>query len=167
MRYVQVVALTVVAFIISSCAAKPAPVDTSADVTALKAMQDRELAGVASGNVDSALTVFTSDAIVMAPGEPALVGDAAIRKWFTDFFNSAVVTGKYSEADVTVQGDVGIVRYVGELTITPKTADAKPMTQKLKGIHVYKRQTDGNWKIAQDVWNADTPPAPAPAAQKK
>jgi ketosteroid isomerase-like protein len=25
----------------------------------------------------------------------------------------------------------------------------------IKGIHVYKRQADGSWQMAQDVWNSD------------
>ena len=26
-----------------------------------------------------------------------------------------------------------------------------------KGIHVYRRQTDGTWKLQMDVWNSDRP----------
>ena len=40
---------------------------------------------------------------------------------------------------------------------TPRKG-GKPMTETIKGIHIYKRQSDGTWKIAQDVWNTDPPP---------
>jgi len=26
-----------------------------------------------------------------------------------------------------------------------------------KGLHVYRRQPDGSWKLAQDIWNSDNP----------
>jgi ketosteroid isomerase-like protein len=61
---------------------------------------------------------------------------------------------------VQVVGDVGIVHYTGEMTATPKKG-GKPATEIIKGLHIYKRQADGSWKIAQDVWNTDAPEAPA------
>ncbi|MCH7490100.1 MAG: hypothetical protein IID05_05335 [Gemmatimonadetes bacterium] len=33
-----------------------------------------------------------------------------------------------------------------------------PMLDVGKGFHVYRRQRDGSWKIAQDIWNSDNPP---------
>ena len=146
---------------IAACAPKPAPVDSSADVAALKAMQDRELAVVGSGNVDSALTVYAADVVMMAPGEPVINGADAMRKWFGAFFKDFSMSGKYTSADVQVAGDLGVVRYAGELTMAPKKGGA-PMTETIKGLHIYKRQPDGTWKIAQDVWNADAPPPSAP-----
>ncbi len=145
---------------LAGCAPKAAPVDTSADVAAIKAMQDRELAAVKSGNADTALAVYTSDVMMMPPGEPAIQGAAALRKWFVAFTKDFSATGKYTTNDVQVAGDIGVVHYVGELTMTPK-AGGTPMTEAIKGIHIYKRQPDGTWKIAQDVWNSDAPPPPA------
>jgi len=26
-----------------------------------------------------------------------------------------------------------------------------------KGMHIYRRQGDGSWKIAEDIWNSDKP----------
>jgi hypothetical protein len=41
------------------------------------------------------------------------------------------------------------------------------VTERIKGIHVMKRQPDGTWKIAQDVWNSDAPPTPPPVPPAK
>ena len=119
---------------IAACAPKPAPVDTSADVEALKKMP---------------------------PGEPAVNGTEALRKWFEAFTKDNSISGKYTSADVQVAGDWGVVHYTGEMTVTPKKG-GKPMTEVIKGVHIYKRQADGAWKIAQDVWNSDAPPPPPP-----
>lgn len=148
---------------VAACATKPAPADTSADVAAIKKMQDRELAAVASGNADSALAVYTNDVIVMPAGEPALNGDAAVRGWFEAFTKDNNVAGNYTNNDVEVSGDLGIVHYTGTLTVTPKNG-GPAVTEAIKGIHVYKRQPNGSWRIAQDVWNSDAPPPNATAA---
>lgn len=155
------VLVTVVVLAVAGCAPKPAPVDTAADVAALTAMQDREMAAVSSGNIDSALAVYASDVAMMPPGEPAVNGADALRTWFEAFLSESSASGKYASADVTVSGDWGIVHYTGELTVTPKKG-GKPTTEVIKGIHVYRRQPDGSWKIAMDVWNTDAPPPPPP-----
>ena len=93
----------------------------------------------------------------------------AVKKWAEEtMFSQASVSGRYTSSDVTVSGDLAVARYTGELTITPKAGGA-PVTERLKGIHVMKRQPDGSWKIAQDVWNSDAPagPPPPPSAKKK
>jgi ketosteroid isomerase-like protein len=49
-----------------------------------------------------------------------------------------------------------------KMTLTPKKAGAKPLpTDEGKYIEVLKRQADGSWKIAYDIWNPNAPPAPA------
>lgn len=157
-REMLLAAATTVA--IAACAPKATSVDTSADIAALKKMQERELAAVFSGNVDTALTVYTSDVAMMPPGEPAVNGTEGVRKWLEGFYKDNSASGKYTSADVQVAGDWAVVRYTGELTATPKKG-GKPMTETIKGVHIYRRQPDGGWKISQDVWNSDAAPPPA------
>jgi ketosteroid isomerase-like protein len=149
---------------LQACASKAEPpaqtsqANTEKDVAAINAVQDRELALASTGNADSLVTIGTSDAELMPPDEPAVHGRDAMKKWAETMFSQASVSGRYTSSDVTVSGDLAVVRYSGELTITPKAGGA-PATERIKGIHVMKRQADGTWKIAQDVWNSDAPAA--------
>ncbi len=66
---------------------------------------------------------------------------------------------EYTGSDVTVAGDWAIERYVGTVMMTPK-AGGETITETIKGIHIYRRQPDGSWRIAQDIWNSnEAPPA--------
>ncbi len=48
---------------------------------------------------------------------------------------------------------------VAQATFTPE-AGGEAHTGNYKGIHIYRRQPDGSWRIAQDIWNSDeAPPA--------
>jgi hypothetical protein len=41
------------------------------------------------------------------------------------------------------------------------------MSEKGKYVTVWKKQANGQWKVAEDIFNADAPPPPpAPAAPK-
>ena len=57
-------------------------------------------------------------------------------------------------AEVQMLGDVGIVTFEGELTATPKKG-GKATTHTIKGVHIFKKQADGSWKISQDVYSND------------
>ncbi|MGQ0733890.1 MAG: YybH family protein [Acidobacteriota bacterium] len=144
---------------------QPAPrPDTQADVSAINAVREREIALVGSGDVDKLLTVYTSDIVMMPPNEPAVVGQEAVRRWADAMFGQITMSGSYSSADVSVSGDWAFDRYTGVLRVTPKAGGAT-IEERIKGIHIMKRQPDGTWLIAQDIWNTDAPPpGPAPPA---
>ena len=151
---------------IQACASKAEPpaqagqANTEKDVAAINAVQDRELAMAATSSADSLASVGTNDAVLMPPDEPAVHGVDAMKKWAETMFSQASLSGRYTSSDVTVSGDLAVARYTGELTMTPKAGGA-PVTERIKGIHVMKRQPDGSWKITQDVWNSDAPPRQA------
>lgn len=155
-------ALAAVALALVACATRTAPVDTSADVAAIRAAQDHEIAAVTSGNLDTAMSVYAADVEIMPPDEAALEGGDAVRQWLTANFKDYDFSGRYTRSDVDVVGDWGIARYVGTLTLKPKAAGAASVTQAVKGIHIFRRQADGSWKIVRDVWNVDAPASPAP-----
>jgi uncharacterized protein (TIGR02246 family) len=151
-----------------SCAAPPAQRDTQADVSAINAVREREIAAVNASAPDSMAAVYSADVAMMPPNEPAVNGQDALRKWLEATFGQVTINGRYTSSQVTVAGDWAIDRYTGVLTVTPKAGGA-PIEERIKGIHVMHREADGTWRIAQDVWNADAPaPAapPAPPAKK-
>ncbi|HEY5547810.1 MAG TPA: DUF4440 domain-containing protein [Gemmatimonadaceae bacterium] len=136
--------------------------DPVADKAAVDAVRNREMSALNSGVADSLVTVYADDILMMPPNEAAVSGGAALRTWIDTTFSQVTMTGRYTSSSVEVSGDLAVDHYTAELTVTPKAAGATPMTETIKGLHVYRRQADGSWKITQDLWNSDAPP-PAPA----
>jgi ketosteroid isomerase-like protein len=92
----------------------------------------------------------------MPPNAPAVSGKAAARAWSQELSQQMTIQAiDYTSADVVIAGDWAIERYAGSLTMTPLGGET--MSETLKGIHIYRRQADGSWKLAQDVWNSDQP----------
>jgi ketosteroid isomerase-like protein len=143
-----------------------AQTDTQADASAINQVREREISLVGTGDINKLLTVYTSDVVVMPPNEPAVTGHDAVRKWGEAMFGQATITGRYTSSQVTVSGDWAADRYVGVLTVTPK-AGGSPAEEKIKGVHIMKRQPNGAWLIAVDIWNTDAPPPPSPAPPAK
>jgi ketosteroid isomerase-like protein len=93
----------------------------------------------------------------MPPDEPAFVGKDALRSWAENIYKQFTVQGKYMSPDIVVAGDWAFEHWAYTLTMTP-LAGSDPIQEVGKGIHIYRRQSDGSWKIAQDIWNTDSPP---------
>lgn len=155
--------LTVLAGACSKPAATPA--DTSADEAAIRAVLQQESMMLATGNADSVLTVYTDDVKFLPPNEPMVDGAAAAKAWAGGMFAQMSLTAKYTSSSVQVSGDMAVDRYTATLTMTPKAGAA--MTEQIKGIHVLRKGADGTWKIAQDTWNSDAPPAAPPGPPAK
>ena len=132
-------------------------VSTEADMQAIAAVQDQEAEVFRSG--DANLPHLADNAVMMPPNEYAVVGIEAARAWATELFDQVTFSVlDYTDKHVVVAGDVAIERYSGSTTFAPN-AGGDPISGTFKGIHVYERQIDGSWKMAQDIWNFD--PAPA------
>jgi ketosteroid isomerase-like protein len=87
-----------------------------------------------------------------------LTGRAAVRKWASDMYDQVSVAGTYPSSEVQLMGDWAVQRYSVSMTMTPKNGGAAVPFHG-KGLHVFRRQPDGTWLIAQDIWNEDAPPA--------
>ena len=144
--------------------AQTTPVDSASEERAITAVREREIRAFNAGAVDSVLAVLTTDAVMMPPNQPMLTGTEAIRTWLQNIASQFSVEGRYTDSEIQVVGDWGIERFDGAWRLTPK-AGGPPVEEQLKGIHVYRRQADGSWRIAQDIWNANAAPPPIPASR--
>jgi ketosteroid isomerase-like protein len=137
-----------------SCRQSAPEPDTTTDKQKVSQVGEREVRAVNAGNIDSNLAVLTQDVVMMPPGEGVLNGSAAVRSWLQGMHDQFAINLRYIQSQVDVVEDWAIERYTGVATITSKKGGA-PVEDRIKGIHIYRRQPDGNWLIAQDVWNSD------------
>ncbi len=138
-------------------AAAEEPPSTEADVEAINEVLEQEVAAVSAGDVEAFVALFTDDAVLMAPGEPAVIGKAALRSWAQDLVDQFTIEYTASSEEIVLLGDWAFQRASITLTLTPK-AGGDPIGEGAKGIHIFQRQPDGSWKIARDNWNSDNPP---------
>lgn len=106
------------------------------------------------------LTYYAPDASVYAPGMPIVTGSAAIRETFTKLTSMPGFSLQWTvaKADVSTSGDLGYTTGTYEMSVND--ASGKPMTEKGKYVEVWKKQTDGQWKVVADIFNADAAPPP-------
>ena len=126
---------------------------SDADAAALRAVHDRFSAALLRQDFDAVAALYAEDAVLLPPQEPAVHGRAAIRTW-----TAAVprVTRIVLEVDdLDGRADVAYVRGTFAMTLEPAGAPAVSVAGKY--VEVLKKQADGAWRFAVDIFNSDAP----------
>ena len=108
------------------------------------------------------LSYYAPDASVYPQGMPIATGSGAIRDAFTKITSMPGFLLRWSatKADVSASGDLGYTSGIYQMTVNNATGE--PMTEKGKYVTVWKKQPGGEWKVIEDIFNADAvPPPPA------
>lgn len=126
------------------------------DREAIEALRQRESETFGAGDVDAIVELFSDDAVLMPPGEPAVVGRAAQRDWLEALYEQFAVEARYADTTLELAGDWAFEQLWFTMTLTP-VEGGEATTINGHGLHVYERQADGSWRIAYDVWNSAEP----------
>jgi ketosteroid isomerase-like protein len=130
-----------------------APVDTKAIEAAA---HGGYVVAINSNKVDTLMEGLTDDIVLQAPGAPEIIGKAAVREWVGGYFGAYETRWEKTSLGFTVTGDLAVERYTYKATDTDKQTGAVT-TDIGKGINVFRRRTDGKWRVAIDGWSSYKP----------
>jgi uncharacterized protein (TIGR02246 family) len=103
--------------------------------------------------------LFLEDAVINPPNEPAVKGRAAIRAWLEKF--PPMTEFKLNNEKVEGREDLAYLLGTYSMTITPSGAPG-PVKDSGKYVTIMRRQPDGRWLCAVDMFSSDLPPPPPP-----
>ena len=107
---------------------------------------------------------YAEDARVLPPDGATVTGREAI----TAFLRSVGAVQEFRATILALEGrnDLAYVHGAYEMSVLPAGA-AEPVGDKGKYLEIWRKQRDGSWKVALDIWNSDlaTPVSPPPATQ--
>jgi uncharacterized protein (TIGR02246 family) len=115
---------------------------------------------MAAGDVSAKMRLYTADAVLMPPEGPTVSGQEAIRLWHVAFFKKGTSPGVSKVDEIQVFGEWGFARGTFSGTV-PSRPGGPPSGVSEKWLVVVKRQADGSWKIARDIWTQEPGPAKA------
>jgi ketosteroid isomerase-like protein len=122
--------------------------------------RDAEWAAVASEgqDVDRILSYWTDDAAVLPPGFPPVIRKPALRDYVVNCLRIPGFKITWKSTDVKFSPDLSLAYMFAENAVTMNGPDGKPVTTKGRGVTIWRREPDGVWRCAVDIWN-DAPPA--------
>jgi uncharacterized protein (TIGR02246 family) len=125
------------------------------DRKAIARATEELLAAVNASDVDRCLAVWSSDGVLMPPQHPAVRGRDAIGEYFHRLFARSKFSFAFTSSDIQIAGDTALERVTYTVTVWSQTGGGAVTEDEGKGLHVYRRQPDGSWKLTQDIWNSD------------
>jgi uncharacterized protein (TIGR02246 family) len=157
-RYVSSVVVAILAVaLIAGCSQAPAPPTDrrKADEAAITAAGVALAQAAEAKDIDKCMSFYVDDPVLFVPGAPAVVGRDALRKVWQQFFNVQALKLETSGLIIDVAGSGDLAFERGSYSNAITDAKGKTTTETGKLVLVWKKQTDGSWKIAADTNASD------------
>ena len=106
-----------------------------------------------SKDLETLTMLYASDARILPPNGEMLRGAEGVRETFGAMMDAGL-EGKTSIVEVSMAG--GLAHKIGTYQVT----DGDTVVDTGKFIETWRRGDDGKWRITNDIWNSDLPPAP-------
>jgi ketosteroid isomerase-like protein len=121
--------------------------------------RDAEWATAASEgrDIERILSYWTEDAVVMPPGVPSIAGKPALRQYVTDSLRIPGFSFTWTSDDVTFSPDGQLAYMFSRNAVTVNGPEGAPMKMEGRAVTIWRREPDGEWRCAVDIWNADGP----------
>jgi ketosteroid isomerase-like protein len=124
---------------------------------AIKTADQQWLAVFAAKDLDKSVAFCAEDGAVLAPNSPIAQGHEAIRSSFAGFFKlpGLKISWVTDKVEASKSGDLGYSSGTYEMSF--KDPSGKTVSDHGKYVTVWKKQSDGSWKVVRDIFNSDLP----------
>jgi ketosteroid isomerase-like protein len=137
---------------------------TASDEAALRQALDIEMKAANAADAAGWASVYSQDAIVLRPHAPAVQGREAIQQWLTTL--PPISNAKGQGVEIVGYRDLAYLRGSYAMTFSIPGVPA-PIEEQGKFLQIYRKQSDGLWKMTREIYNSDLPlplttPVPPP-----
>jgi len=141
---------------LASCSSKKET--ASADIEAINKLHQREMEASRKWDIDTLVSLWSDDIVMLPAGEPALIGKDANRASIMRLRDESgdVQLADYimSFNEIKVAGDWAFEWGTYSGSISPD-GGGEPLRATGKVIRVLKKSADGSWRIARAMYNSD------------
>lgn len=121
------------------------------DKAAIVALERRDASAAKVNDVETLVSLWTSDGVLLQPRSDPVVGLSAIRELLeAQKKQTAMVTTLAYDEDWKERRLLGNEAYEwGEMTVTAKLPSGTTATQRVFAMRILRREPDGSWKFAR------------------
>jgi ketosteroid isomerase-like protein len=132
----------------------PKKVDLGAEENLIMKTDSTWAAAALEGkDIDRIVSYWADDAVVLAPGQPAIIGKDALRNFVKESENIPGFSIHWKSSSVHFSPDGRMAYMYGENLMTMNDSTGKKISMPGRGYTVWRKDIDGNWKCVVDMWN--------------
>jgi ketosteroid isomerase-like protein len=135
----------------------PAP-SHAADVAAITAFNSKYLQAINTGDSVALSALTDEDHIMIVPNRAPIVGKAANDAANGRGFQQYKFDEHWTPLETVVSGDLAYQRGTYTVNASPKSGSVTARESRGNFLRIYRRQTDGSWRMTRDMFNSDQPP---------
>jgi ketosteroid isomerase-like protein len=153
----RMVPICALGLMLTACTTEPPPPGfTDADRALIRTTMEEalEISNTTGDFVQYGNLYYAADAVVMPPNGEAVRGREAIMEWNEAF--PPYDDLRFTQVEVDGCGDIAYVYGTYAMVMTVPEGE-QPVNDRGKYIEIWRRQADGSWKVALDVFNSDMP----------
>ena len=124
-------------------------------------------AAATARDVEKLMSFYADDAVVLPAHAAIATTKDAIRKIFQNMLATPGINLTWKPTKVDVAGSSDLAYSFSAYRLTAPDDGGKEFTDHGKYVAIWKKQSDGTWKVITDIWNTDLPlPTPPPTEKK-
>ena len=160
----KTLALSMVTLLVVGAGGCAQKAELSAEEAAIRSADEQWQEAAKAKDLDHFLSFYAEDAMVFPPNAPLVSGKDAIRSlWSGLMANPGFdLTWEPVKVEVANAGDQAWVQETFELQL--QNPEGKVVQDRGKAILIWKKQLDGSWKGAAEIFNSDLP-SPEPVTE--
>lgn len=124
---------------------------TGPDTIVIQNLVDKYIEEIARSNTDALLSLFTADAVVIAPDAPTMEGAEQLKDFFNYGFTTIKLDPKIHIDEIVSTGDYAFARCHSEVRVTLLETNASHLEAN-RELFVF-RKDGGEWRIARYMFN--------------
>jgi ketosteroid isomerase-like protein len=130
---------------------------TASDVAAINEARRRWFTAMNADDVNGLVMPLTEDVVVFPPNESPLVGLEGSRAWHKARVDQFTTELTIASSEVSGGRVWAFDQLYYTIRLTPR-AGGSSIHDSGPCIWIWRRETDGRWRIARAIWNSEKPP---------
>jgi ketosteroid isomerase-like protein len=128
------------------------------ELAAIEAFNREYLAAINNEDIETLSALTTEEHIMLMPNRPPLAGKQANIDANRRAFELFEFDEEWRPLETGIAGDWAWQRGTYQVTVTPRAGgDSRTLAGSF--LRIYRRRTDGSWRMIRDMFNSDQPVA--------
>ena len=133
----------------------------AADEAAIRSVLSSYQDALNASNTEAAMPLYTEDGVFMPPNNPSAVGKAAVRRAYDAVFKAIRLKVKFTIAELVMMSPEWAFVRTNSAGTNKINATGAVGAEGNQELFIFKKGTDGQWRIARYSFSTTNPPSAA------